>query len=218
MFNYPEQAEYNKAIPKNKVYQYANPSARIKKLFVEQIEKIIWSHKLAPRTVNLPVGSGVKEIQIFNIRLKTEDIDENVLRTIDKAITFPVFYELQFEGLNKFMAAYKRPSDSTNSKWVVESYFYLPWQTINNKRQPLPVAVDMGRLYEAMLRQLLPYSAHEGETLKDQVERLTKIQLAQKQAQKLESQIQKEKQFNRKVELHSELKRLQQNIEELRGE
>lgn len=53
-YDFPKKAAYGKVIPKNKIYAYTNPRTRIKELFVRDVDKIIWSYKLSPQTLNLP--------------------------------------------------------------------------------------------------------------------------------------------------------------------
>jgi hypothetical protein len=85
----------------------------------------------------------VGEIQIFEIALKTRELREDVLRTIDRAIPPLVFFELTFEGRVKFVASYKRASEVADNQPVVETYFETPWQDATVPRLPLPVALDM---------------------------------------------------------------------------
>jgi len=172
LYDYPKQAAFNRILPKNKIYEYAKPGQAVRNRFVSQVDKIIWQYKLAPETINLPARPGVPEIQIFTIVLKTEELGEDVLRCIDKAIPFPIFYQMNFEKRIKMKAAFKRPSDADAAKWVVDAYFETPWQPIETARSELPVALDMAGLYEQMLRTLMPLPVRAGETLKAQVERI----------------------------------------------
>ena len=183
--------------------------------FVTQIKQIIWQYKLAPETINLPSCPSVPEIDIFSIELKTADLNEDLLRFIDVAIPRPIFYNLSFEEQIKTVAAYKRPSDADSNKWVVDTYFESPWLPCDGERSSLPVALDMAGLYEQMLRTLMPFPARSGEMLKEHVGRLTQLQSKQKEYSKLEASLQKEKQFNRKVEMNAKLRTLKSEIETL---
>ncbi len=69
LFDYPKSAAFGRVLPKNKIYAHASPSVAVKKLFVHQVEKIVWQYKLAPETVKLKQSQAVPEIQIFNITL-----------------------------------------------------------------------------------------------------------------------------------------------------
>ena len=215
LFAYPRQAEFNRVLPKSKIYEHGKPTRAVRDSFVAQVNQIIWQYKLAPETINLPARPGVPEIEIFSLELKTPEVNEDVLRCIDKAIPLPIFYNLSFDGRFKTVAAYKRPSDADASRWVVDAYFASPWLPGNSKRAALPVALDMAGLYEQMLRRLMPYPARTGETLKDHVERLSQLRSKQTEYTKLEARLLKEKQFNRKVEMNSQLRTLKTDIETL---
>src|SRR5690606_19411810 len=99
-------------------------------------------------------------------------------------------------------AAYKRPSEADSGKWVVDAYFELDWQPADIARQPLPVALDLAGLYEQLLRRHITLPARQGESLKAQVERASAIRAKQTECRKLETRLQQEQQFNRKVELN----------------
>ena len=212
LFHYPKAAAFERVLPKSKIYEYAKPSKAVRELFVSQIDKMTWLYKLAPETINLPAKPNVPEIQVFTIALKTQPLSEEVLRCIDQAIPFPIIYQLIFEDRIKVKAAYKRPNESDNSKWVVDVYFETEWQAIDCKRLELPVALDLGGLYEHLLRQLMPLPAKSGETLKAHVERLGMIRSKQQECRKMEAKLQKEQQFNRKVELNKQLRQLNQEL------
>lgn len=215
IFAYPKQAEFNRVLPKSKIYEHGKPTRTVRDGFVAQINQIVWQYKLAPETINLPSRPGVPEIEIFSLELKTPEVSEDVLRCIDKAIPLPIFYNLVFDGRVKTVAAYKRPSDADASRWVMDAYFSSPWLPASGERSALPVALDMAGLYEQMLRRLMPFPARSGETLKDHVERLSQLRSRQTEYAKLEARLHKEKQFNRKVELNSQLRTIKTSIETL---
>jgi len=215
IFAYPKQAEFNRVLPKSKIYEHGTPSRAVRDCFVSQVNQIVWQYKLAPETINLPARPGVPEIEIFSIDLKTADLNIEVLRCIDKAIPLPIFYNLNFEGRTKIVAAYKRPNDADASRWVVGDYFESEWMPSNSERSALPVALDMAGLYEQLLRQLMPFSARSNETIKDQVERLAQLRSKQTEYAKLEARLLKEKQFNRKVEINAQLRSVKTDIASL---
>lgn len=217
LFAYPRQAEFGRVLPKSKIYEHARPSGSLRDRFVEEVGQIVWRFKLAPETINLPARGGVPEIQVFGITLKTGELSEGVLRTIDRAIRFPIFYELIHENRIKATAAYKRPSDADTSGWVVKAYFDAPWCSADSPRRPLPVSLDLGSLYEAMLRAHIDVPARDGESLHDQVERIAEIRRKEKERQKLELRMRQEAQFNRKVEVNRALRDLDEELKRLRG-
>ncbi|HDZ62132.1 MAG TPA: DUF4391 domain-containing protein [Nitrospirae bacterium] len=215
MFNYPKQAIYNKVLPKSKIYEQAKPGKAVRECFVKQVDQIVWKYVLATRTINLPVRKPVQEIAIIEISLRTKDVKEDVLRVIDKAVPVPIFYILKYKDQIKSVAAYKRPSEADHDKWVVSAYFGTPWQSADIERPELPVALDMSKLYEQMLRRHISMPPRPKESLKDQVERMMQIRSKDIECRKLESLINKEKQFNRKVEINSQLRSLKRELENL---
>ncbi len=220
MFLYPEQTKFGRVLPKNKVYGHAKPSWAVRQRFVDEVEEIVWRHKLAPETLRLPAKPGVAEIQVFEIALKTGELREDVLRTIDRAIPSLIFFELTFEGRVRFAAAYKRASEIAANQPVVETYFETPWQDAAAPRLPLPVALDMAGLYEQMLRAHMlasPFALRPraGETLSDTVERGSRIRAKRREYKQLEAKLRKESQFNRKVEVNAQFRACQAALTEL---
>lgn len=218
LFAYPRQAEFNRVLPKTKIYEHSRAGRAIRERFVEEVDQIVWKFKLAPETINLPASPGVPEIQVFHLALRSGELNESVLRTIDRAIPFPIFFELAFGGQIRSVAAFKRSSDADSAKWVVDAYFETPWLPSEHARSPLPVALDMAGLYEQLLRRHITLPARPGESLKAQVERAHAIRVKETECRRLESRLRKEVQFNRKVELNRELRVTQQELDGLLGQ
>lgn len=215
LFDFPPQAKVGRVLPKSKIYQHGRVSAALRERFVRQVEQITWQYKLAPETINLPARAGIEEIEIFDVALKTDVLDEDVLRAIDRAIPLPIVFQLQHGQRTRMAAAYKRPSAAEAGKWVIDSYFASAWQSTTAERRPLPIALDLHSLYEQLLRSLLPQAARPGESLAEQVERLTRLRSRQNEYSKIETRLHKEKQFNRKVALNAQLRDLGTEIDQL---
>lgn len=215
LYIFPNQTLVGRSVPKNKIYDHAKPSTALREKFVKQVDKIIWHYKLAPETIHLDGSAQVPEIQVFSLMLRTPEISDDVLRCIDQAIPYPILYYLTYENKVKSVIAYKHPYGSSSDTWVVDAYFKSSWQRADVERAPLPVALNLVGLYEQMVRHYLPLPARPGESLKAQVARLEQIRCKQHEYQKLEARLQKEKQFNRKVELNGQLRRVKQELEML---
>lgn len=219
LFAYPKQAEFGRVLPKNKIYEHSGANSRLKDLFVEQIEQIVWRYKLAPETINLAAKPGVPEIQVFTVQLKTSELHRDVLRCIDCAVQFPIIFELiQGQGVDaktQVVAAYKRPSEADSANWGCSEYFESGWMPAKTERAPLPLALDLGGLYEQMLKRLLPIAARTHESLRDLVVRTEQVIAKKREIFKAEARLNKEKQFNRKVEINAELRALQNLVKAL---
>ncbi len=218
LFDYPAQTAFETVLPKSKIYAHAKPTRRQQRLITDEVAQIVWKYKLAPETVRLPARNGIVEIQVFSVELKEaakDGLTIDVLRCIDKAIDFPIFFEILSDKRVRAVAAYKRPSEANADKWVVGDYFMSPWFPIDTPRSTLPVALDLASLYNQIIRRLMPHSPREGESLKDHVERISRIQSLEHHLRKLETLLNREAQFNRKVEINGKMRALQSQLNEL---
>lgn len=220
LFAYPKQAEFGRVLPKNKIYEHSGANTRLKDLFVEQVEQIVWRYKLAPETINLAAKPGVPEIQVFAIQLKTPELHHDVLRCIDGAVQFPIIFELTqgqgAEAKTQVVAAYKRPSEADAASWGTSDYFESGWMSAASERTPLPLVLDLAGLYEQLLHRLLPIAPRAQEPLYDLIARIEAVLAKKGEIAKSEARLAKEKQFNRKVEINSILRQLNKELEELR--
>lgn len=219
LFYYPKQAEFGRVLPKNKIYEHSGANTRLKDLFVEQVEQIVWRYKLAPETINLAAKPGVPEIQVFSIQLKTPELHHDVLRCIDGAVQFPIIFELtQGQGADartQVVAAYKRPSEVDSMNWFCSDYFESGWMSATSERAPLPLALDLGGLYEQVLHRLMPIAARAQESLRDLIARTEQVTAKAKEIGQTETRLAREKQFNRKVEVNATLRQLKTELEQL---
>ena len=240
---WPRAAHFGRVIPKNKIYEHAGANTALKDLFVQQVEQIIWDYKLAPETINIPADTKTSEIQVFRINLKSSHLDHRVLQAIDKAIPFPILFELSYRDQTKLAAAYKRRSESDSTRWVIGRYFESDWQPDDAEREPLPVVRNLSALYERLLSRLVDAS----NTVDDQPRSVDRIQEApptyrvsrqdgpetdnlsleqrialaesieakQKEIAKIKSRLNREKQFNKRVAINAELREARQSLERL---
>jgi hypothetical protein len=205
-FEYPKSAAFGRVLPKNKIYDHARASSCLKQLFVDQVEQVIWRFKLAPETINLPSTKDVTEIQVFGVTLRAASLDEDVLRAIDKAIPYPLIFELAHGGKRKAIAAFKRPSEADSEKWVVSDYFATDWEAEDNPRKPLPTALNLGGLYDRLLSALMPAEAGAAEPLETRVRRVEALRVKEREIERIKQRLGREQQFNKRVAINAELR------------
>lgn len=216
MRNLPESTQFNRRIPKQKFYDNLSVTPALKRAFVEQIKIIYWKNKIAASTLNLAAGETVTEIEIFEIRLNTPNLDEAVLRLIDKEIPYYIIYLLEHDGKYQAWTAYKEEAASGSSAFKVGAYYHTDWLT--EPELPLKIeGLSLDAVYENFVRQIAGDVLHgeSGESLKESVERENKRQKLQKQIAVLQTKVRKEKQLNKQVQLNTELKRLKKELEVL---
>lgn len=214
MFGLPRTTDFNKRIPKEKFYANLNVTPAIRKAFVDQIKVICWRNKIAASTTNFAAGNTVTEIEVIEIRLKSNLLDEAVLRQIDKEIPYHIIFLLEYEGKYQAWTAYKEAA-AGNTAFKVNQYYHTDWLT--EEQLPLkPEGLTIDAVYENFVYQIAgdTLQAGENETLQDAVEREEKIRNLKKQIEKLQAKIRKEKQLNVQMRLNAEIKKLRKELEE----
>ena len=211
MLGLPKSTEYGRRIPKQKFYENIAVTPALKRAFAEQAEAIYWRSKIAPSTVNLAEGAEVAEIEIFEIKLRAAELDENVLLQIDRAVPYHIIFILEHEGRYRAAVGYKEVAATGASPFKVSQYYYTGW---TDGVESLPLCLEgltMDAAYENFVRQTAgeALAANGGETLKESVERSRRAEQLQKKIAALEARIRREQQPRKKFELAKELRRLQ---------
>lgn len=215
MLGLPKTTDFNKRIPKEKFYENLNVTPTVKKCFVDQIKVICWRNKIASSTTNLSPGTAVTEIEVFEVRLKTNLLDEAVLRQIDKEIPYHIVFLLEYDGKYQVWTAYKEASTG-NTAFKVNHYYHTGWLT--EEEIPLKLeGLNVDTVYENFVYQIAgdTLQANENESLQDVVERDEKVKNLKKQIEVLQAKIRKEKQLNVQMKLNKELKLLKKALEEI---
>ena len=216
MLGLPKSTEFHKRIPKQKFYENLSVTPAIKTAFTEQIKIIYWRNKLAAATLNLAPGKLVTEIEVFEIRLTSPDLDENILRLIDREIPYHILFLLEYDRKYQAAMGYKEAASSGKAAFKVERYY----RTERLPEDELPLHLEgltIDAVYENFIRQIAGdrLAGNENTTLKESVEQQKHRERIEKQIATLETKMKKEKQLNRKMELKAEIKRLKIRLEVL---
>lgn len=201
MIGLPKSTEFNRRIPKQKFYENISVSPTLKRVFIEQIKVIYWRNKVAATTMNLAAGDTVTELEVFEIKLNGQQLDESVLRQIDKEIPYHILFLLEYEGKYQAWTAYKEAAASGTNAFKVGTYYHTDW--LSEDELPLKVeGLSVDKVYENFVRQIAgdALRSEEGKTesLKESVERDNHRQ-----------------ELNKQVQLNAELKKLKKELEVL---
>lgn len=215
MLGLSKSTEFNRRIPKQKFYENLTVSPALKRVFVEQIKVIWWRNKISATTTNLAAGETVTEIEVFEVCLSAPQLDETVLRQIDKEIPYHILFLLEYEGKYQAWTAYKETAGSGTNAFKVGTYYHTDWM----EEAALPLKLDglnTDKVYENFVRQIAGETLSQtGETLKESVERDEHRKELQKQIAALQVKVRRERQLNKQVQLNAELKRLKKDLEVL---
>jgi hypothetical protein len=217
LFAYPKSAQFGRVIPKSKIYEHAGANTALKDLFVAQVDQIVWKYKLAPETTNLPAAKSITEIQVFAISLKLATLHSDVFRAIDRAIPFPLIFEVAHGSRSQTIAAFKRPSEADGSKWVVSDYFKSEWTSSDASRTPMPVALDLASLYDKVLTALMPMQPLVEENIQARVDRMEAIKSKELEVGRIKSQLAREKQYNKQVSINAALRLAKRELAQLKA-
>lgn len=218
MLGLPQSTEFNKRIPKQKFYENLTVNASLKQSFVDQIKTIYWRNKIAASTVNIAEGNDVEEIEVFEIKLTGKNIDEGILKQMDKEIPYHILFLLEYEGKYQAWIGYKEEALYGKGVFKVNNYYHTDWVMLDE----LPVKMEglsIDAVYENFVRliageQLVKTDGTE--TLKDSIEKDLQKQKMEKQLATYMTKLKKEKQFNKQVELNSMIKRLKKELERIK--
>ena len=218
LYKFPQQAKVDRLIPKNKFYEQGKANTKIEQLFVNQVENIRWAYKLASSTIHLQDQEDLKEIQIFRVKSRVEDLDVSILSFIDKLILTPIIFEVVYQDKVKVVATYKRLNQADKTKTVIGQYYASEWLE-DHDRVELPIYLKLADLYEHFIAQILPIALskdqendNESVSIELQLQKSQQLESLQKQLNQLQSKLRNERQFNRRVELNKQLQNLQLQI------
>lgn len=215
MIGLPKTTEFNKRIPKQKFYENMDISPALKRVFTEQVKTIYWRNKITVSTINLAGGNDVTEIEVFEIRLNSKELDDAFLRQIDREIPYHILFLLEYGGKYQARIGYKETLLSGKNAFKVNAYYQTEWMDEDN----LPLKLEglsIEAVYENFVRQVAGdrlKAKENSESLKKSVTRDEEKQSLQKQIDNLKAKIRKEAQLNRQMEMNSELKVLVKKLE-----
>jgi hypothetical protein len=214
MLGFPQTTEFNKRIPKQKFYEHMDVSPALKRVFVEQIKLIHWRNKIAPTTVNIAPGQAVNEIEVIELRLNQPQLDESVLRQIDKEIPYHILFILSYEDKLQAWTGYKEAAESGNKAFKVNRYYHTEWLPADELTLSM-IGLNMDSVWDNFIVQVGGVQVEQGKTLGEQIEVDTRKEKLTKEIQKIEKQARNEKQPRKKFELAQQAKELKEQLASL---
>ncbi|MBF6608383.1 MAG: DUF4391 domain-containing protein [Flavobacterium sp.] len=200
-FKLPPSTEINRSIPKNAFDKFTN--AKQKKLLVEAVDKIKWTNKIAPETINL-TGTEITEIQVFEIQLKTKNNVREILDVIDKSIPYHIVFILHFQQNILISTTKKHPHITKEDLAVLDWNFSTEWLDMSSATIQFILQSSIDTVYANLCFQIKGCDDKKI-TIQDFIEKDAAIKNISYQIEKLKSAIKNCKQFNRRVELNLQL-------------
>lgn len=209
IFDLPKRTALGRVIPKNAFDKFTN--SKQKKAMSAFIKRITWQHKISTTTTNLP-SKKIEEIQVFLIELKSKHDLKSILEIINKVITYHIIFILKYDEEIRISTAAKHLHPHKKNEAVIDCIFQTNWFQLSKNDINLNLKESLEVTYIDLCSQISSYSFTQ-KNYSNFVEKAIQLKSLESQIQQLEKQIQKEQQFNLKVELNIKLMRLRKELQ-----
>lgn len=211
ILNFPSSTIVDKPVPKNAFYGRTTDSS-LRNFLTREFESIIWLYKLAPATLNVENGESVHEIDVFCCKMKEYGYSIKPFYAMDELLPRHTIFIIEYGGKFDLLMHHKEMSVvHGEQKWKcgiseLKRDIRIDADTLNIQGQ------SMDAVYNGLLSQISGLSASTKEEYKEQVDVRKQIESIQKQIVTLQKRIKAEKQFNRQMELNTEVRQLRKEI------
>lgn len=231
--NIPDSCFIGNTIYKKLFYENADLSTNDKSLFTDTINKVTWLYCLKPETINISAYKDevreYPEVEVIEVLLHKDYKLKRIAEIIMRTIPYPMVLIFRLEGKVKFYVAHQRTNQSDSSKNTIEEFISTDWlesdgalfDKLDIKQMRF---ANFYALYSDIVDTISIYNLSTFIPTDDNItgiearELLIKIEDIEQEITSLRAKLKKESQFNRKMELNIEIKRLEQNKNKLLGE
>ena len=208
MFELSSKTQVNKKFRLTELFRSIQADKSIKE-DTKNITSIILSNVLSNSTMNLSSQGVVKELYIFDVELSDKEIPATFIAALDKAILLHTAFVFHNNGKEMLYCAYK---ERTEKNVKIGKYYSTPWMDpANSVALPLNIG-SIDDVYNAIIDYLIPIDARTEESTKQFVDRYETIVKLQREIDKLQIEVDSEKQSKKRFELNARLKELQKEL------
>ena len=211
ILSFPTSTIVSKPVPKNAFYGRSNDSS-LREFLTREFEGIVWLYKLVPATLNVEDGEYVHEIDVFYCRMKENEYSIKPFSVMDELLPRHTVFIIEYgEKLDLLMHHKEMSVVHGEQKWKCgigeqKRDVLIESNTLNIQGQ------SMDAVYNGLLSQISGLSVSTKEEYKEQVDVRKQLESIQKQIMTLQKRIKAEKQFNRQMELNTEVRQLRKEI------
>jgi hypothetical protein len=209
MIDLPASTRVGRVVAKEKFYTKTNINTRLRQMFTDEVDKIIWANKIAPDTLNI-TAKDYAELQVFEIALKGSDLGVAVLKHIDTFIPYPILFILKQPNTSKAVISFKESSSKSKDQMKVDSYYETRWQPELNLELK---GRSVDEIYKHFLYQIAPElrQAKRANT-KEAIATTKEMKAIQNQIDAINRRIANEPSIARRQELARERHALEQQM------
>lgn len=232
LLNIPEVCKVGNTIFKKLFYENVELSQKDKHLFVDGISKVTWLYCLKSETTNIlrfkDEERDYPEIEVIEVLLEKDIGTKRIAEIIMRVIPYPMLLCFKFEDRVQLYVSHQRISLNDSTKNTLEDLIATEWlqgnsmifTTLNIKNMrftnfyalytDIVDAVSIFNL-STKLNSVHELTGNESRELNARIEEIESDMTF------LRTKLKKETQFNRKMEFNIEIKRLENELNQLIG-
>ena len=199
MYGLPQTTEIRKQLPKKAIYARFDLKPSQRESFDVDIARIDIVAVVSTSTVPaLSTGTEVKEFYLLAVQLKRKEYDSKNIALLTKLIPQRMVFALQFEEQTQFAIYHTK---LISSVWKATEVATLPLSGLN-----------LDTVWENIVTHIGEIEVTEGNTLAEQIKVEDVRTRLKSQIASLTHKLNKEKQFNRQMEINAEIKSLKKQL------
>ncbi|MCL2153113.1 MAG: DUF4391 domain-containing protein [Oscillospiraceae bacterium] len=195
MLDLPISTNFGRIIAKERICDHVGADVELREVFKTQVERIRWSNKISPATMNIAQGELVEEIQVVEITLRTPVPDKRLISAVRKAIPYKTVF-LLVNGADETYVVYHDSNTVFSSK--------IP---------PKLLGTDTDSVWANFVIQIGEIKVNDEQSLDEQITILKEREILMRKIERLDKQMRTENQPRRKWDLNEELKKLRKELE-----
>jgi len=220
-FNFPKEWAVDKFIPKEAIYKNIDANEKMKKLFIDSIERVKLKYNLNYQNTNIvPYLKGndrYEEINFITIELRHLGNEEKISKIFHSFIPKATVLIFQYENQILLSTALK----SIDKTIKIEKIYNTPWFMIEEQEKVIKSlnmrdynTINLKGFYGSILDRIKTFKVF-GEDIQGEMlgtEKLDELIRLKEELEEIKVKMKKENQLNRRVELG---KRRKEIIEKL---
>ena len=232
-FNAPKECIEGSRIPKKLFYEEYDMSSSDKELFTKAIDKIILEYLFSQENTNIVVYKNdyieCEGVAIIRVFLNENSKYKRICEIIQKAIPYSLIVICEHNGSILFNGASKRINKNDAEKNTVDEMIFTDWIILEKKNEKEKVFlesldvrewsyINLYKFYNSFLDKVKLFNASKYSSNLDalnnidvdEIKQLTdKIENLEVEILSLKDKLKKESQFNKKMDLSIEIKKLE---------
>lgn len=199
MYGLPPSTEVKKQLPKKAIYAKFDLKPAQRESFDADVSTLYIIGIVSPQTVPaITEGAEVKEIYVLAVQMKRKEYDPKNIMLLTKLIPQRMVFVLQYEDEVQFAIYHTK---LISSVWKATEEATLPLSGLN-----------LDTVWENIATHIGEIEITEGNTLAEQIKVEDMRAKLKAQITSLTQKLNKEKQFNRQMEINAEIKSLKKQL------